>query len=394
MKKLLSLVLALLMVLGTMTTVLAEDDYSLSEYSSYGEILYAMEIIKGDSDGNLNEEATLTRAEMATIMVRLMASQASDQSDWEAKTWSDLKGHWASDNASAAFNLGLMKGLTETTFGPNSNLTYQQALMILVRAIGYDAVWEDIFTIAYDIGLTPTSEEYYGEFTRDMMFEMVCRALGCTEPSQETPWMMDVFSRYDSLDILNVILVKTSQDSMGIFGTLQEDGSGLDGYGGYEDPDSEYSDDGSADFEYVDCYYADFAALRTTNGAGTNSIVLANDDNQYVVNMSLDTAIGDYLAVYVNDIENSFEQAWYLEGMSMGTATYEGYDYNGEAATLQSFEFYLTREEEDGTTSSIVIWTAIDQTGELQDGTCSIVSADGELLADAWIDVLSSNTYN
>lgn len=83
--------------------------------------------LKGDSSGNLNPDAPITRAELAAIINR------SFQFETKASiSYSDVKkSAWYYNDLSIAASQGYMKGYSNATFKPNGNVTRQEVAVIL-----------------------------------------------------------------------------------------------------------------------------------------------------------------------------------------------------------------------------------------------------------------------
>ncbi|MEE1042948.1 MAG: S-layer homology domain-containing protein, partial [Clostridia bacterium] len=80
----------------------------------------------------------VTRAEFATMLMRAMASAGFGSSDPAGTPFTDLTAaSWAISDIRTAYDLGIINGMTETTFEPNNNVTYEQALKMIVCALNY-----------------------------------------------------------------------------------------------------------------------------------------------------------------------------------------------------------------------------------------------------------------
>lgn len=99
------------------------------------ETLSAMNIISGYEDGTFRPESNITRAEFAKIIT---SSIVVDSAVTEINTFTDTSEHWASDFIILAKYFGIINGTTETTFEPESNVTYNQAIKMIVAALGYN----------------------------------------------------------------------------------------------------------------------------------------------------------------------------------------------------------------------------------------------------------------
>jgi len=88
-------------------------------------------IIKGKTDQKFEPNATVNRAEMATMLARAFGLEASG-----ATTFNDVtEDKWYSDSVIAATEAGLLKGYGSNLFGPTNSLTRQEMAVIIVRAL-------------------------------------------------------------------------------------------------------------------------------------------------------------------------------------------------------------------------------------------------------------------
>ncbi|WP_341347168.1 Ig-like domain-containing protein [Paenibacillus sp. FSL H3-0469] len=88
-------------------------------------------IMKGYGGGSFKPNQTITRAEMATILSRLITS-AQDH----AAGFSDIAGHWAQAAIERMSQAGIITGYEDGTFRPDQTLTRAEAVTIVNRALG------------------------------------------------------------------------------------------------------------------------------------------------------------------------------------------------------------------------------------------------------------------
>ncbi len=140
MKKVLSLVLAFAMILGSFGFVFANEFPDVKDSAYYGEavnVLSSLDVIGGFPDGTFGPEKEVTRAQMATMIVNALGMTVSGQSDTK---FSDVsKSHWASGFIAYATSVGFVAGYPDGTFKPDAQVTYDQALTMIVAALGYKA---------------------------------------------------------------------------------------------------------------------------------------------------------------------------------------------------------------------------------------------------------------
>lgn len=101
--------------------------------------LYRYDIIRGDDKGNFNPNATISRAEYAAILCRLMGEEDTG-SRQQPTVFSDiLSNHWASGYVTWATREGILSGYGNGSFGPADPVTVEQVAKTLVCAWGYES---------------------------------------------------------------------------------------------------------------------------------------------------------------------------------------------------------------------------------------------------------------
>ena len=193
LKKFLALVLAMMMVMGLMLTANAVDVSDVKEdYQVAATVLDALKIIQGD-EGGFRPTDNITRQEFATILYRITTNDATgvnvnlyaDYVDFPDVTPED----WAIAYIGYAVASGYMKGDTEGTFRPNDNITGYEAMLTLLRAVGYDRNGEyngdtnprwqiDVAVMGQTLNVTTNVKEQLGAYaTRQQIAEMVFQSI-------------------------------------------------------------------------------------------------------------------------------------------------------------------------------------------------------------------------
>ena len=107
----------------------------------YGEAvsaLYDCGIMEGDSAGNFNPNSTLTRAEAATVICRIMGG--TEEAEGMTADFQDVPAnHWAAPYIGFAQQRGVILGYGNGRFGPGDTLSYEQFIKMLVCAYGLEA---------------------------------------------------------------------------------------------------------------------------------------------------------------------------------------------------------------------------------------------------------------
>jgi len=133
MKRVLSLVLALVLVLGMIPMGFAAD-------ATAGQMLKGYGIIVGDETGNLNEDQNLNRAEMMVVLARMMGKGGEAETFALPSTFTDLEGFgWAVPWIAYAEMNDWTEGVGANMFNPAGNVTAQEAAVFMLKALGYEA---------------------------------------------------------------------------------------------------------------------------------------------------------------------------------------------------------------------------------------------------------------
>lgn len=130
MKRALSLVLAATLVLGSVPAGFAAT-------ASAGETLKGYGVVAGDQNGSLNEDKTITRAEMMTVLARLLGKYEEASKYSIPSTSKDVAGHWNAKVIAFAEKEGWTAGKGNGMFDPNGTVTLQEAAAFMVKALGY-----------------------------------------------------------------------------------------------------------------------------------------------------------------------------------------------------------------------------------------------------------------
>ncbi len=106
-------------------------------------ILYTLNIMVGDENGELHLEKTITRAE-AIKMICVAGSIEPQVPGGQTCIFPDVdKRHWAYQYICAAQNQGLIHGDEFGNFNPENNITNEEVIKIIVCLLGYDVRAEE-----------------------------------------------------------------------------------------------------------------------------------------------------------------------------------------------------------------------------------------------------------
>lgn len=215
MKKIIKLT-ALIITLATISiNAMAFSDIGEEErLNNAVDKLVDMGIIDGYDDDTFRPENEVTRAEFAKIAVEMTMLDAKTYSYGDSFRDVD-NSHWSYDYINAASKCGIVNGMGDGTFMPNSTITYPQAAIMIVNMLGYNnyakikgGYPDGYFTLASELGIFKGTKAYGdGKVTRADMAIMLYNALDCK------------IVEYDKLDnegqpIYKVNNTKTLEDSI------------------------------------------------------------------------------------------------------------------------------------------------------------------------------------
>ena len=106
-------------------------------YNAVSEV-YAAGLMKGKTDTSFDPKAPMSRAEFVTVLSRLAAVNAANCGYSDSLNFSDTKkSAWYADAAGWAVETGLTKGTSDTTFSPTRSITRQEMAVLIVRFMQY-----------------------------------------------------------------------------------------------------------------------------------------------------------------------------------------------------------------------------------------------------------------
>ncbi len=91
-------------------------------------------LMLGDNQGRFRPGAAVTRAEMASIVARLIPAGAGDQTATAALP-DDVQGHWAAEAIGKALQAGILQGYPDNSFHPDRPLTRAETVRVLNRLL-------------------------------------------------------------------------------------------------------------------------------------------------------------------------------------------------------------------------------------------------------------------
>ncbi len=137
--RILAAVFAVAMLVSSVSTVFAasfKDVRGNEYYATAAKSLADKGILTGYENGTFGAGKSITRAEMATVICRMLGQKSLAKTT--TKFWDTQSSHWASGYVKYAADKGIISGDGNGKFRPGDNVKYEEAIKMVVCAIGYD----------------------------------------------------------------------------------------------------------------------------------------------------------------------------------------------------------------------------------------------------------------
>ncbi|WAA12133.1 S8 family serine peptidase [Fervidibacillus halotolerans] len=120
--------------------VIIERDQSFDDVKDHWakdvvEVLASRMITNGQSETKFNPEGKVTRAEFAVLLARALKLPTESYEGIFTDVSEDFD--WAYPGIEAAYRAGIVKGVSEEEFAPNAEITREQMVVMIIRAIEY-----------------------------------------------------------------------------------------------------------------------------------------------------------------------------------------------------------------------------------------------------------------
>ncbi|MDD4437437.1 MAG: S-layer homology domain-containing protein, partial [Tissierellia bacterium] len=98
-------------------------------------VLSSYKVIQGYPDNSFKPDRIITRAEMAKVVT--VAAGFHEYSKNMTSVYEDMHGHWAESYVELADVLGIVKGISPSTYGPDNLIKFEEAYTMILRLLGY-----------------------------------------------------------------------------------------------------------------------------------------------------------------------------------------------------------------------------------------------------------------
>ena len=138
-KRIIGVLLTLTMVLSSSVFALTFPDVSEKDTNQEAiDVLSSLGIIKGYEDGQFKPDKGVTRAELTSLLMRMLNLSITGTSVADSGYTDVANNHWAVYDIKTASAMEIIKGYGDGRFGPEDSVTYEQAVKMIVCTLGYE----------------------------------------------------------------------------------------------------------------------------------------------------------------------------------------------------------------------------------------------------------------
>ena len=353
MKKIFSMLLAVVMVFSMTATAFAADfkDTTDIAQSEAIDVIETLDIVNGYGNGTFGPNDTLTRAQLCTMLTRALYG---DPIYTSVNQFKDVAvNHWANAYINTAHAYGLMSGYGGGYFGPEDKITYTQMAAVIMKALGYDCgkmSWPaGINSMAHTLGLFENVKfaDYANGCTRAHAAQIIYNAFDLNYVSHKADYPVTIKNKTFLKDGLGFEETVTVVDGHQFVAYIDLDDGEVyttDNRLTYEkaifpvDEDS-YRFSNSSKSHAIDWYWLD-GNLKTGVRLYVNGVEI--DSNSEVLFAACDEAIGVFddddtlTAIYIKSTGKDFVYN-ILDDTAIYNAVKNDKNFNEETSTVTYF---------------------------------------------------------
>ena len=184
MKRFLSILISTAVLLSA-TAMVGTPIYAADTESGIVSLMNALKIMEGDGNGNMELDRAVTRAEIAKIAISAANEKNTVGFGLKVSPFPDVTyDQWYAPYVKAAVDKGYVKGYDDFLFHPNDTVTYEEAVTIMLRVLGYT---DSVIQGTYPYGqiaradeldmLDDVSGEIGAEMNRESVMNLVYNAM-------------------------------------------------------------------------------------------------------------------------------------------------------------------------------------------------------------------------
>ena len=292
MKKIIAFILCLCLCLPVTAVFAGEYDNSIARVCGIG-------VMGNVADGDFRADDNITRAEFTAVALRLLGIFSSPQASTE---FTDVPyEHWASGHIATASSLGFINGRGNGIFAPEDNVTYPEAVKILVCVLGRDVVMENqdypqtFLAEAGKLGITKGVEYTNSPLTRAQVAALADNALdvrpleliyGTNNYESSEYTLFEKLSLMKDTSVLSGILEQSAHFSLDFTPEFEKGFVVVDGIAFKTDKDYD-----SLIGQSVDVYYTQSGNVKTAvyiaSKTDTNKIFVLPSDETYIADKKI-----------------------------------------------------------------------------------------------------------
>ncbi len=219
-KRIITIIIALAVCLAALPCAAHETSSNKDEILR---LLNELEIMRGDPDGDLRLDDTVTRAEFTKAAVASSQFRHSASSSLSVSPFYDAPyTHWAAPYIRVGVTNNLVSGYPDASFKPDNPVTYEEGVTIMLRVLGYTdadfgAAWPDgQLGMADSLDMTDNIENTAvgSQMTRGDVATLIYNTLRCKQKNAQT----ELISIFDVSFTENATLISTSKEDSAIPG--------------------------------------------------------------------------------------------------------------------------------------------------------------------------------
>ena len=303
--------------------------------------LSKLKIINGYDDGTFGPEKAITRAEFTKIVVFVLGY---DHLQSTTEQFTDLSlSHWANTYVKTAYDLGIINGYDDFTFGPDDPVTYEQALKMVVCMLGYQTDAEakggypDGYraeSISLDLQKGITGVEYVANAPRQIVAQVMYNALE-VKLRENTGKKWETTDKTLLKDYLDVYKIKATV--VGVEESTTAECNAVLGPGQIAVKDSKTNEEHVIDYTE---YASTITAMTPFLGQTVQLYYRLDDDDKFLVEIDNETSRNEEFVISSFDIADYSELSIKFypdDGTKTKTIKLDRNDYsvryNGRAVT-------------------------------------------------------------
>ncbi len=146
LKKLVSVIVTVAMLISSFAAigVSANGEYgdvaANNSYYKAIKVLSGLGVVKGDDEGNFNPTNDIKRSEMVTLVCRALGEESVALASGGASFDDVSANHWAAGYIAWGVSRKIVNGVGDNKFDPDASVKFQDAVVMVLRALGYDKV--------------------------------------------------------------------------------------------------------------------------------------------------------------------------------------------------------------------------------------------------------------